>query len=96
MKFGYFTEWETYVDRNYKEKKRKKGYTIYVTGKLDETDQIDKVCDFMSRETGYRHDRFIDGDIPTNYFFLELYERDVIDELKESYKMGKRRSYKND
>ena len=85
MRLQVSTDWE----RNDDEKRKKVGYTVYILGKDNEIEKIDKVSSFMRDETGVNFDGFGDDDEYWNCFFLEVYERDLISELKDAYKEGK-------
>lgn len=85
MRLEVRTDWKKFDD----DKRKKIGYTVYVLGKNDEIEKIDKISSFMSDETGVNFDGFGDDTNSWNCFFLEVDEFDLIQELKEAYKKGK-------
>lgn len=91
MRFEHCTNWKDYYDYSDGKLRRKKdGYNVYVRGKEEEANEIYRICDFMSEETGCHWDRFGDFDEVYGAFFLELEDRDMIIELKRAYRMAKK------
>ena len=85
MRLEVRTDWKQIDD----EKRKKVGYTVYVLGKDDEIEKIDKVSSFMRDETGVNFEGFGDDTDSWNCFFLEVDEFNLISELKGAYKEGR-------
>lgn len=89
MRFRWSVYWSDEI-ATYPEKRKKLGYNVFVEGKNVEWNKLVKVSDFMTKETGYRWDGF--GDDDDNYcaFFLESWDKEGVELLREAYKEAKK------
>lgn len=89
MKISYSVQWSNEIE-TYPQKKKKIGYNVFVMGKEDEWPKLEKISNFMSKETGYYWDGFSDDEGSFCAFFLESWDKDGVELLKQAYKKAKK------